>query len=172
MGAPKHLLLKNGETWLERTVELLQQVTERIVIVGAGAVPDDLPDHVRLPDVPDVFGPMAGILAAMRWAPQASWLVAACDLPDLTIDALHWLLSTRAPGIWATLPKLEEDPDIEPLLAHYDFRSHLLLEDLAAERDFCPGHIASYPQVISPTPLPHLTSAWRNVNTQIETTRK
>ena len=131
LGQPKHLLEHPaGQTWLERTVGLLQQLTEQVIIVGAGELPHSLAGHMRLSDVPDADGPLAGILAAMRWAPRVSWLLAACDLPNLSLSALRWLLSTRAPGVWATLPRLSSQSAIEPLLAHYDFHhkhyQHLL----------------------------------------------
>ena len=130
MGRPKHLLRKSGKTWLQRTVESLLPLTERVVVLGKGAVPDGLKCLVRLDDVPDAEGPMAGLLSAMRWAPRASWLVAACDLPDLMPEAMTWLLNTRRPGAWATVPMVSGRP--QPLLAHYDFRARCLLEDMAA----------------------------------------
>ena len=168
MGRPKHLLKRTGRTWLEQTVELLQKVTQRVVVVGDGEVPAALNNVPRLPDAPDAAGPMAGILSAMRWAAQVSWIVAACDLPDLSLGALRWLLATRGPGVWATLPKLAGAPGLEPLLAHYDFRSGSLLEELAAEGDLCPAHIVNSPKVISLSPPRDLAAAWRNVNTEEE----
>ena len=103
MGHPKHMIQKNGRTWIERTVELLEQLTSRVIIAGTGTLPESVRDCDRLVDVPHVRGPMAGILAALRWAPGSTWLVTACDLPLLSLSALKWLLSTRAPGVWATL---------------------------------------------------------------------
>jgi len=165
MGAPKHLLESGGRTWLERTVEALRPLVERIIIAGAGDMPDALADVTRLPDVPDAEGPMAGILAAMRWAPWASWLVAACDLPNLSAEALEWLLATRAAGVWATVPHLTGARGVEPLLAHYDFRAGAILERLAAEGRFAPSLVAEHPKVAAPTPPSHLAPAWDNVNT-------
>ncbi|MFC1528433.1 molybdopterin-guanine dinucleotide biosynthesis protein B [Candidatus Latescibacterota bacterium] len=168
MSLPKYLIVENEKTWLERTVELLKQVAHRVVVVGAGAVPEGLTDIVRLPDIPEIEGPMAGILSAMRWAPYTSWLVTACDLPDLSLDALEWLLSTRTPGTWATLPKLRESKGIEPLLAHYDFRAHNLLEKITAEGILRPSKIAKNSNVITVSPPTQLTAAWRNINTKAE----
>jgi len=165
MGKPKHLLRRNGRTWLKHTAELLDQVCEEVVIVGSGEVPDGLGNHRRLTDVPDAQGPMAGLLSAMRWAPQVSWLVAACDLPAISLEALHWLLATRSPGVWATLPSLAGVPGVEPLLAHYDFRSRLLLEHLVADREFSLSRLATHPKVISPVPPDQLSCAWQNINT-------
>lgn len=165
-GKPKHLMVTRGATWLERTLRCLGEVAVRTAITGGGPVPPSLESHPRLPDVPDAAGPLAGILAAMRWAPEVSWLVAACDLPWLSGDALRWLLSTRAPGVWATVPMLPGESHPEPLLAHYDFRAHHLLEELAARGDFCPARIVANPHIISPCPPSGLAGAWRNVNAE------
>jgi len=165
MGSPKHLLWHEGKTWLERTAGVLRQVADDVVVVGAGEVPQSMADHVRLPDAPDAEGPMAGLLAAMRWNPRASWLAVSCDLPFLSADALRWLLSTRSPGVWGTLPRLHGNETVEPLLAHYDFRARGLLEDLAASRDFHINHVAADAKVSTPLPDPHIVAAWTNINT-------
>ena len=114
---------------------------------------------------------MAGILAAMRWAPHASWLIAACDLPNLSVAALRWLLSTRRPGVWATVPRLPGSPGVEPLLAHYDPRARAWLDDLAAEGVFRPGRIVRTGKAICPSPPADLIPAWTNVNTRSELRR-
>ncbi|MBT4484861.1 MAG: molybdenum cofactor guanylyltransferase, partial [Candidatus Latescibacteria bacterium] len=168
MSSPKHLLVENGKTWLEKTVELLKQVVNGVVIAGAGTVPEGLTDIVRLPDVPGIEGPMSGILSAMRWAPYSSWLVTACDLPGLSLEALQWLLSSRRPGTWATLPNVDENRKIEPLLAHYDFRARILLEKLTGEGIFSPSRIADNSKVINVSPPAQLSAAWRNINTKAE----
>ena len=165
MGTPKHLLAKDGKTWLARTVTLLEQVCQTIVISGAGEIPDALAHHTRLADVSDARGPMAGVLAVMRWAPRASWLVAACDLSDLSAEALRWLLDSRKPGAWATVPKVPGAGGVEPLLAHYDFRSRCFLEELAEQGNFSLSDIAKRPKVISPEVPAELASAWQNINT-------
>jgi len=178
MGRPKHLIARGGRTWLERACGRMAEVCERVLIVGAGEVPASLSDVPRLPDIPDASGstssspratsrdgPAAGILAAMRWAPWATWLVCACDLPDLSTDALRWLLSTRAPGVWATMPRLSGSDHVEPLLAHYDFRIAHLLEAILAEGHAGPSRLAQHPKTITPVPPDEIASAWRNVNT-------
>lgn len=163
MGRPKHLIEQGGETWLERTVMRLARFTSQVVIAGDGAIPASLAGYPQLPDVPGINGPVAGMLAAMRWAPEASWLVAACDMPDLSDEAVKWLLDTRAPGVWATLPLVSGRP--EPLFAYYDPRAAALLESLVAEGAAAPRLLAGRPGVITPEPPSGIVAAWRNVNT-------
>jgi molybdopterin-guanine dinucleotide biosynthesis protein MobB len=171
MGRPKHLLREGEKTWLEHIAESLARVSERLVIAGAGEIPDQRTDAIRLPDAPDASGPLAGVLSAMRWAPNVSWLVSACDLPKVSVEAFRWLLSTRAPGVWATLPRLGGERGVEPLLAHYDFRARRLLEELAADGRFSPSLLAGHPKIISPTPGAEILPAWKNVNTPEELAR-
>ena len=172
MGRPKHLLREGGKTWLERTVESLAPVTERVVLAGSGTVPESLAPLTRLPDVPDAEGPLAGILACMRWAPWVTWLVTACDLPDLGPEALEWLLSTRRPGVWATLPRRTAGGPPESLLAHYDFRARAVLDDLAAAGRLAPSAAAENSKVATPEAPPHLARAWAGVNTGSDLARR
>ena len=165
MGTPKHLLTGGGRSWLARTAGLLGESCRRVVVAGAGEMPPDAGEPVRLPDAPDAAGPLAGLLAAMRWAPRACWLAAACDMPALTGDALKWLLSHRRVGTWAVLPRLDGADHVEPLLAFYDFRCRRHLEQMARAGDFRLNHLAGRHRVASPTPPPELAGAWRNVNT-------
>jgi len=165
MGRPKHLIESNGRTWLARTIECFEQVVSTVAISGAGEIPDELAGHPRLPDAKEAEGPMSGLLSMMRWCPRASWLVAACDMPDLTLDALRWLVSTRTPGRWATLPKVGESEGVEPLLAYYNFRCRTLLEKQAAQDNYRLNDLASNTEVASPPVPPELISAWQNANT-------
>jgi molybdopterin-guanine dinucleotide biosynthesis protein A len=66
-----------------------------------------------LPDVPDKRGPLAGMLAAMRWRLDVSWLFMACDLPQVSSMSVEWLIGKRAPGVWAILPRLPGTEGVE-----------------------------------------------------------
>jgi molybdenum cofactor guanylyltransferase len=164
MGCPKHLLKSGEESWLERTVRYVSGAVEETVLIGRGEVPASLVGLRRLADVPDAAGPMAGILAAMRSAPRTSWLIVACDMPEVSRAAVDWLLGQRRLGVWAVIPRLGEGRPLEPLLAYYDFRARPLLEDLAASGHFRPAEIATSNKVITPVPPAHLAMAWTNIN--------
>ncbi|MFC1650424.1 molybdopterin-guanine dinucleotide biosynthesis protein B [Candidatus Latescibacterota bacterium] len=167
MGKPKHLIEDNGKTWLEKTVNSLKHAVQKVVFSGDGEIPEEFSKKSgieRLTDVPGIEGPMAGILSCMRWAPHVSWLVVSCDLPDISTDAVNWLLSTRKPGVWATLPRMNDTEYIEPLFAHYDFRSQTLLETLAANAVFSPAQISDNSKVINISPPENLAPSWKNIN--------
>ena len=162
MGAPKNLLpCVDGSqvTWLHRTVSLLEQFCRQVVLAGAGSVPEDLQQLPRMVDAMETEGPMAGLLAAMRWAPRASWLLAACDLPTLSCGALKWLMAQRRPGVWAVLPCIEMIGPVEPLLAWYDFRCRPILEELAIAGSCGLQGLASHPKAMRAIVPPKWISA-------------
>jgi molybdopterin-guanine dinucleotide biosynthesis protein A len=171
MGAPKHLIAEEGTTWIERTVAVLRRKTEQVVIAGAGALPPSLATSMRVDDIPQLAGPLAGILAAFRAYPGVSWLVAACDLPDMRAEALQWLLDCRQPGVVAIMPDLAGDGRIEPLLAYYDQACGPLLEAMAVSGQRRMHRLRSASGVITPCPPLHLHPSWRNVNTPRELDR-
>ncbi|MBU1986046.1 MAG: molybdopterin-guanine dinucleotide biosynthesis protein B [Proteobacteria bacterium] len=173
MGRPKHLIEKEesttATTWLEHTVALLQPlIGENIALSGAGFVPESLAHFPRLPDIPEARGPLTGILAAMRWQPAVSWLLIACDMPDISTEALSWLLARRRPGYWGTVPCLHEDGYVEPLLAHYDYRCAPLFERLLTSGSLRIGQIARQNKIETPLIPLHLRSSWHNINTPQE----
>ncbi len=172
MGSPKHLLPeidpagggREPRTWLDRTVEVLGATCGRIVAAGAGLLPPSLGGLPRLEDAPGVPGPMAGVLAALRWAPRVCWIVAACDLPWLSREAVEWIARERRPGAWAAIPVLGDGPRTEPLLAAYDFRARVIIEEAAARGEFSLAALASRPE-FRRIPVPAgLAPAWRDAD--------
>lgn len=158
MGRSKHLLKVGAQTWLEKVVATVRPFAKEVVLLGDGQIPPQLKSLTVLPDARGFPGPLAGMIAALRWAPLVSWLFAACDLPLIAPWAVQWLLATRAPGVWATIPKSSKG--FEPLLAHYDFRARALLE--AARR---PAAIVGERAVFSPKLPCEIAAAWTNCNT-------
>ena len=160
MGRPKHLLVKEGQTWLQRTAGLLAEVSHQVVVAGQGDMGDCL--LPRILDAPDCQGPLAGLLAVMRWQPWATVLACACDLPDMTVAALAWLLEQRAPGVRALIPKVGDHH--EPLFALYDFRIRPALEAMARRDIRRLSSLVGATGVRVVSPPSGLCGAWRNVN--------
>ena len=94
----------------------------------------------------------------------ASWLIAACDLPLVSAEAVGWLVAQRRADAWAVLPSLSPGT-VEPLLALYEPEALALLEDLARTEKPAPSALAGSRHVVFPTPPRALAPAWRNVNT-------
>ncbi|MDC0255131.1 NTP transferase domain-containing protein [Bacteriovoracales bacterium] len=73
-----------------------------------------------LPDQFLEYGPMGGILTALRKEPEASWLVLACDLPYVSEDLLKSLIKRRNPLKMATCLENPEKGWPEPLCTIYE----------------------------------------------------
>jgi len=164
MGQAKQLLPFQGRPLLEAVWSAMQPHVEEVVLLGAGEVPATLAQAPRLPDVAEARGPLSGMLAAVRWAPRAAWVLAACDLPLASAEAVSWLVAERRPGRWAVLPRVN-NRGIEPLLAIYEPQARPLLEAVAAAGHVGPCCIADHPSVVSPQPPAALARSWHNVNT-------
>lgn len=164
MGQTKSALRYRGKTFVDVVIAVLRQRVEQVVLLGEGQIPTLPADIGRLSDVPGLSGPLAGILAALRWQREACWMVVACDLPLLRVEALDWLLAQRRPDRWAILAKVAPER-VEPLLAVYEPESLRLLEDLVAGGRRCPRHLEGLPAVHTPTPPTALHDCWTNVNT-------
>lgn len=167
MGQPKSSLRLAGETFAQRIVATVQNHVQRVVLLGDNPVPSVPSQVTQLSDVPGLAGPLAGMLAALRWAPKACWVFVACDLVMLRAEALDWLLSQRQPGRWAVLPKLDGG-QVEPLLAVYEPEALELLEQLVARGLRSPHRLADEPQIYTPTPPAALQACWTNINTPEE----
>ena len=168
MGRPKALLPWHGETLLEHTVRTLEGWVERVVLLGTGPTPEPLREMPRLADAPGLEGPMAGVLAALRWAPRVRWLVLPCDLPHLSNEALDWLLGEARPGLCAVLPHLPHSHLPEPLFALYDPPTRLHLERAAAAGRFSLRRALPADECATPAVPESLAPAWRGVNTPEE----
>lgn len=170
MGTPKQLLRVEGTTWLQKIGATLASSTDQIFLAGSGQLPEKLGQLARFPDDPGCSGPLAGIISAMRWQPTACWLVAACDMPLLSTEAIGWLRDQRHPGLWGIMPTLDRDRP-EPLLAIYDGRLLSSLEDLARQPQPRLLALAEHEKIRRPTVPDHLQASWTNVNTPNELIR-
>lgn len=169
MGRPKHLLEdRAGTTWLERLVHLIQPHVEGVALSGKGDVPQSLGSLPRLPDIPAVQGPLTGILSAMRWQPEVSWLLLACDMPHISDQAVRWLLASTTLGGWASLPTITGGKTVEPLFARYEPQSRAYFEELCATGERRIGRVAAFAKTrVLPVPA-ELQGAWSNINTPQE----
>ncbi len=168
MGTPKHLLQRSdGNTWLEHAVGVLTPYTQQVVLSGPGHIPEQLSDMERLTDIPGIGGPLSGILSACRWQPHVSWIVLACDMPDVTGDAVKWLLDQRTVGTWGIVP-VDQKNRRQPLLAYYDCRSASLFEQISDSGSLQIGEISSRSKIDTPHIPESLAGSWRNVNTPKE----
>lgn len=86
-------------------------------------------------------GPLVGILCAMRSAPEADWLVLACDLPRLDEATLRHLVDSRRPDETFLSYRSEFDGLPEPLCAFYAAEARPVLEQALARDARCPRKV-------------------------------
>jgi molybdopterin-guanine dinucleotide biosynthesis protein A len=167
MGSPKHLLTDEvGRTWLARAIAMCRPLVQGVVVAGRGEVPEEIDEDIyRVPDIPGTAGPMAGIISCGRWLPRVSWLLVACDMPNLNTQAGEWLLAGRRPGNWGRIPRLPGKNTVDPLFAWYDYRALALFEELHLSGIRRIGKIAERPRIETAVIPPSLSDVWMNVNT-------
>jgi molybdopterin-guanine dinucleotide biosynthesis protein A len=140
MGRDKALLAYHGKSQIEWTAERARVFCERVYL---SVRPDQARDPARsmLPQIVDRIadkGPIAGIMAAQAEAPEAAWLVLACDLPFIDEDTLRHLAAARDPARVATAYRSSHDGLPEPLCAIYEPGSRALIEAWVASGKDCP----------------------------------
>ena len=140
MGRDKAALVYRGRDQLTVTLALLAEAgVPGWLSVRAGQTADpSRARHPQIVDGPEGEGPIAGILAALRSAPEAAWLVLACDLPFLDAGTLRALLEARDPTRVATAFRSGHDGLPEPLCAVWEPRAIAPLLRHVADGGRCP----------------------------------
>jgi molybdopterin-guanine dinucleotide biosynthesis protein MobB len=171
MGTPKSLLKIKGRTLAARSFDTLAAVTRNTVLLGSGELPRSLLSADRLCDIPDLKGPLSGMLSAFRWSPDSAWVISSVDMPLMHKGAWEWLLNQRKPGIWAVMPKIRGSKGVETTGAVYEPMIFDHIESLAGNGNAKLQDIARHPKVITPIIPDPLVEAWKNVNTLVEWTK-
>lgn len=169
MGAPKQLLAIGGRPLGEIVAAALAPHVEVLCLLGDGEVSPALSALPRLADLPGVRGPLAGVLAALGERPGGGWLLAACDQPWLTAEAVAWLVARRGEGDLAVLPR-RAPGRIEPFAGIYEAAAGPALQQIARGRASL-QELAGWQGVATPWLPPRWRPAWRGVNTQRELER-
>jgi molybdopterin-guanine dinucleotide biosynthesis protein MobB len=170
MGSPKQVLHFGGRALGEIAAEALAAGRDKdfgVMALGQGVLPEALKALVQLPDPPGFSGPGAGLIAAHRWAPEATWIVAACDHPWLRPAHIEWLGAQRQPGRWAVIPA-QPDGHLCPTLAMYEPQALEFLERQAQadrEHDVRPLALLESARTLVLEPPSEFADGWRNVNT-------
>ena len=143
MGRDKALLTRDGATQLERAVELLGRHTERVFI---STRPDQANERERrrFPRIVDrhtEIGPVAGILSALEEHPDVTWLVLACDLPNVDDATIAFLLAHRANTQPFTAFASSHDGLPEPLCALYGPEALPVVRSFVDAGTICPRKI-------------------------------
>lgn len=133
---------------LELAGETLRAYTQDIVVVSKDPSVDS-PGFTVLPPSPDVGGPLAGLVTAMRWHPLVSWLTMDGSA-DCKSEIWKRILYRRTPGVWGVLPPGGENRGFGFSPSYVDFRAVALLENVP-ERKHMAAKLAKHPKIITLT---------------------
>lgn len=143
MGQDKARLSRDGVSLLEYAWRLVDEVTgDAWVSVREDQVNDA--ERRRFPQIVDRYddlGPVAGILSAQASIPDADWLVVACDLPNLDLGTLEYLLEHAPADAPLVAYRSSIDGLPEPLCALYRRASSALIEPYVRQGILCPRKI-------------------------------
>ncbi len=140
MGRDKALLEHGEQSQLAWVAGLLGAVTAR-VFVSTRADQRDEPERRRFAQIVDRYdgiGPVAGILTALEAHPSVSWLVVACDLPNVDRITLDYLIEHSSNSQPFTAYKSSHDGLPEPLCAVYRAGSEAIIRRFVSEGLVCP----------------------------------
>lgn len=141
MGADKALLMRDGQSQLSRAVTLLSRHLSKVYVSARQDQADEFErsKFEQIIDRYDDMGPVAGILSAMDSDSRASWLVLACDLPNVDDDTISALVAAPARGAYPfTAYRSSHDGLPEPLCAIYSPASRAIIEAFVADGMVCP----------------------------------
>jgi molybdopterin-guanine dinucleotide biosynthesis protein A len=165
MGRDKAALVTDGETQLARAVKRLAGFVDRVFVSTSTAQAGDpvRNEFEQIVDRYDDMGPIAGILSAMDTFPGHSWLVLACDLPNIDAATIGFLVDNASPDHPVTAFRSVIDDMPEPLCAVYRPAARTIIDGYVAEGIKCPRKML----INSPTCLLRQPSpgALHNINT-------
>ena len=134
MGRDKAQLVIEGQTMLDRTLAVLQQVTDEVLVSGFRERAEQVPPGVRV--IEDQYtdaGPLAGIYSALLMARNPHVLAVACDMPFLNADLLRHM-SSLAEDYDVVIPNV--DGHTEQLHAIYSKSSLPLIKEQLDRGDY------------------------------------
>ncbi|PCJ97114.1 MAG: molybdenum cofactor guanylyltransferase [Flavobacteriaceae bacterium] len=121
MGEDKGEIKYHGIPQREHLYQLLSKICDKTFISirdeQKGLVPESMNCIV---DLNEHRGPYNGILSAHKTHPNVAWLVLACDVPLLDLNALKQLVSGRIANKVATAFATKESELPEPLVAIWE----------------------------------------------------
>jgi len=121
MGMDKGVILYHGIPQREYLYNVLTTVCENTYWSIREDQRDEFSSETKVIIDENKFrGPFNGLLSAHHYAPEAAWLVVACDLPLLDLEAVQQLISQRDSSKLATAFATKESRLPEPLCAIWE----------------------------------------------------
>lgn len=171
MGRDKALLERDGTTQLSYSMNLLQRHVDRVFVSTRADQADDA-ERGQFEQITDRYsdmGPVAGILSAMEAFKDVTWLVLACDLPNVDDRTIDFLLRCRSASQPFTAFSSSYDDLPEPLCAIYRPEARAVIAEFVNAGIVCPRKMLIRSDTcLLELPVP---SALDNVNTPEDVAR-
>lgn len=132
------LSFHEGTNQLDYSLSLLDAFCDSLAISCRSSQRDKRSsrfDAELIPDADGMAGPMAGMIAGLKYASGRAVLTIACDMPLLDASVLLKLISLRNPDTLATC-FIAQDGKPEPMCALYEARCLPALEDWVRKGNF------------------------------------
>lgn len=140
MGEEKGLIQYHEKTQAEHLVSLLEEIGLEVFLSVREEQKENY-SFLNRPFITDQLqdaGPLGGIASAMRKFPRTAFLVVACDLPNLQIEQLEFLVKNRNAKVFATCYESPLDGGPEPLCSIYEPKSFSALMKVWVNGKSCP----------------------------------
>lgn len=140
MGQDKGEIDYHGKPQREYMADVLAKACDE-VFLSARSDQEIESAYSVLPDSFLGLGPLGGLLSAFRENPNAAWLVAACDLPLLDLDAINELIEARNISKVATAFNSPVNEFPEPLIAIWEPKAYQIALEFLAQGYSCPRKV-------------------------------
>lgn len=115
MGTDKGLMLYQGKEIIKYSMEQLQPIVEKVVIVSNNKEYEKLGVEV-IPDLIKDIGPAGGIYSALDHSNENLNFILSCDMPFITKEAINFMIQNKGTS-QITLPC--HQGHLEPLFGVY-----------------------------------------------------
>jgi molybdopterin-guanine dinucleotide biosynthesis protein A len=176
MGQDKRFLSLEGRSLLERSLSVLEQLCDEILVVVARPAPElGSLRHRVVTDVIPNSGSLGGLYTGLSESTAPRVFAAACDMPFLSPEAIVYL-AERDPSADIVMPRLE--PGLQPLHAIYHKRCIPVLEGMIRRRSLAIHDLVKDPALhvtlvteSELRPIDPLLQSFVNINTPEELDR-
>lgn len=118
MGQDKATLKLGDSCLINHAYDTARKVFQRVIILSSRHSHFSGIDAPVLPDVLYPVAPLVGIVSALLYASTAYVFVVACDMPNVSEEAFHYMIEEAHGGEDAVVPRTEYG--FEPLHALYN----------------------------------------------------
>jgi len=132
MGTDKCFLKTNNQTFLEKTIKIIEAFTTNILISGENKKFKHLGYDIITDEYKDC-GPIGGIFSALKYSKSEVNIIAPCDMPYLNADLFKFLIS-KLDNYDAVVPIFKDK--VEPLIIVLRKRTIDILEEQIKSRKF------------------------------------